>query len=88
MYGFPVVHLGHSRSDLQNFTANLNHVMLEGKLNRSMAQLRHLNPDMYRLINDLWKNKIGISNIFRLKFTLTYLVCYLEDYLVLCEKRF
>lgn len=53
-----------------------------------MAQLRHLNPDMYKVINDLWRNSIGVHNLFKLKFTLTYVISYLEEYLDLCEKRF
>ena len=43
---------------------------------------------MYKVINDLWKNQIGQSNLFKLKFTLTYVISYLEEYLDLCERRF
>ena len=62
--------------------------MVTVKLNRAMAQLCHLNPDMYKVIIDLWRNKIGTQNLFKLKFCLTYLISYLEEYLDLCEKRF
>jgi hypothetical protein len=47
-----------------------------------------MNEDMYKVINDLWKNEVGETNLFKLKFVLTYFVSYLEEYLHLCEKRF
>jgi hypothetical protein len=58
------------------------------KLNRKMMQMRHLNPELYKLVNHLWKVDIGIENLFKLKFVLTYFIKILEDYLVLCETRF
>ena len=57
-------------------------------MNRSMAQLRHLNPDMYKLINVFWRNEIGVDKLFKLKITLQYINNYLEDYLTQCKKRF
>lgn len=62
--------------------------MVSMKLNRAIMQLRHLNPEMYRLVNHLWKNEIGLQNVFKFRFTLTYIIRYLEEYLGLCEKRF
>ena len=50
--------------------------------------MRHLNPDMYKIINKLWKQEIGIQNLFKLRFVLIYFIAYLEEYLVLCEKKF
>ena len=62
--------------------------MVHNRLNRAIAQLRHLNPEMYKIINDLWVNDIGYNNLFKLKFVLVYINNHLEDYLTLCEKRF
>lgn len=62
-------------------------VMIKMKLNRAMAQLRHLNEEMFVVINDLWRT-IGRDNIFTFKFTLTYMLSYLEEYLELSEKRY
>ena len=62
--------------------------MINNKLNRAVAQLRHLNPEMYKIINDLWVNEIGYNNLFKLRFTLVYVNNHLEEYLTLCEKRF
>ena len=58
------------------------------RLNRSMAQLRHLNERMFKVINDLWVSAIGRQNLFKFKFTLTYIIEYLEEYLNLCEQKF
>lgn len=62
--------------------------MVKNKLNRAVAQLRHLNPEMYKIINELWINDIGEKNLFKLRFTLVYINNHLEEYLTLCEKRF
>ena len=53
-----------------------------------MAKYRHMNPQRYFLINDLWKKEFGIENVIKLKFTLTYFNGYLERYLDACKKRF
>ena len=53
-----------------------------------MAQMRHLNEDMFKVLNDLWVSQIGRDNIYKLKFVLTYIITYLEEYLSQCEKRF
>lgn len=62
--------------------------MVGMKLNRAIMQLRYLNPEMYKLVNDLWINEIGRHNLFKIRFTLTYIVRYLEEYLTLCEQRY
>lgn len=62
--------------------------MIRMRLNRSMAQLRHLNERMFKVINDLWVSAIGRDNLFKFKFTLTYFIDYLEEYLMLCEKKY
>ena len=46
-----------------------------------------MNPDLFKVINDLWKKEIGSRNLFKLRFTLTYVISYLEEYLSHCEKR-
>ena len=61
-----------------HFTRCVNNAMVNNKLNHAMAQLRHLNPELYMLVNDLWKKEIGITKVFKLKFTLTYFISYLE----------
>lgn len=61
--------------------------MIKMQLNRAMAQLRHLNEDMFMVVNDLWRT-IGRDNIFTFKFTLTYVLSYLEEYLELSEQRY
>lgn len=86
--GFPQLTMKQSRKRVEAFAGRLNGTMITMKLNRAMAQLRHLNPDMFRVINDLWKNEIGVHNLFKLKFTLTYVITYLEEYLTQCETRF
>ena len=67
---------------------SLNDVMVRMKLKRAIAKTRHLNPEMYKVINDLWKTEIGESNLFKLRFTLTYVLNYLEEYLSLCLKKY
>ena len=65
--------------------------MMQQKLNRAMGQMRHLKPEMYKLVNDLWKNEInknGKNNLFKFKFVLTYICSFLEEYLTLCEERY
>ena len=62
--------------------------MITMKLNRAIMQLRHLNPELYRIVNYLWKNEIGKKNLFKFRFTLTYVIRYLEECLSLCEARF
>lgn len=61
--------------------------MMKMELNRAMARLRHLNEEMFVVVNDLWRT-IGRDNIFTFKFTLTYVLSYLEEYLELSEKRY
>lgn len=73
---------------VEKYSRALNNQMINTPLNRSMAQLRHINPEMYKIINKLWKQEIGRHNLFKLRFVLTYVVMYLEEYLTLCEKRF
>ncbi len=62
--------------------------MVKLKLNRAMAEIRHLSPITYMLVNELWKQEIGRDNLFKLRFTLTYVISYLEDYLTQCERKF
>ena len=62
--------------------------MVGVKLNRAIMQLRYLNPEMFKLVNNLLTNEIGKHNLFKFRFTLTYIVRYLEEYLTLCEQRY
>ena len=52
-----------------------------------MAQLRKHNPIIYLKLNSLWKKEIGVNNLFKLKYTLTHLLVYLEDFLTQCENQ-
>ena len=47
-----------------------------------------LSPDVYLVINDLWKREIGVDNVFKLKTILAYTIVYLEEYLSECESKF
>ncbi len=73
---------------MQNFAISLNRTMNSNKLNRAIAHLRHLNPEMYKIINDLWINQTGKNNLFKLRFILVYINNHLDEYLSMCEKRF
>lgn len=84
-FGYTHINLLHTKARTEEFCQNLDDVMTINKLNRAMANMRHLNPDMYKVINNLWKSSIGKHNLFKLKFTLTYVISYLEEYLDLCE---
>lgn len=85
-FGFPIVHKQHNHK--QEFVFELQKQMLQTRLIRAMMQMRFTSPNLYRQINILWKYDIGIDKIFKFKFVLTYLIRYLEEYLLLCEARF
>ena len=42
---------------------------------------------MYKFVVNLWKMEIGEHNLPKLRFTLTYFVKHLENYLTLCDER-
>jgi len=86
--GYPVLGTKYNKNVQENFKKELGFVMVNMKLSRAIMQLRHLNPEMYRLVNHLWKNEIAKHNLFKFRFTLTYVIRYLEEYLTMCENRY
>ena len=86
--GFAQLPTKFSNEKQAQFVLELNGQLIDNKMNKAMAQLRYLNPDMYILVNELWKKEIGFQNVFKLKFVLTYFIQHLENYLSECEKRY
>lgn len=62
--------------------------MIDNKLNYAMAQIRHLSPDIYLQINELWKQEIGARKVFKFKSVLIHLLVYLEDYLSQVQEKY
>ena len=57
--GYPILPLKESKTKQEQFAKELNYNMITMKLNRAIMQLRHLNPELYKIVNHLWKNEIG-----------------------------
>lgn len=56
--------------------------MVESNLNRVIASIRFQNFELYKILTDLIKK----MNIYKLKFVITYVTTYLEEFITIYDK--
>jgi len=82
-FEYPQVHPSGSAEAQENFVHALDQVMVGNQLNRVISLVRFQNFDLYKVLIELIKR----MDIYKLKLVITYVNTYLDEFLVLCDKK-
>lgn len=82
-FEYPSLHPAGTPEEQAAFVQTLNNTMIGTSLNRVIALIRFQNFDLFKVLVDLIKK----MDIYKLKFVITYMGTYLEEFLLLCDKK-
>eukprot|EP00347_Sterkiella_histriomuscorum_P017777 403348034 len=82
-FDFPAIQAAGSTEDQQSFAKKLDSQMIDNSLNRVIALIRFQNFELYKILIEL----INKMDIYKLKFVITYVTTYLDEFLLLCDLK-